>query len=118
MKKSHYAVLMGSVYVLAGTYHFINPSFYLQIMPKYLPNHLELVYLSGLAEIIAGGLLIPKKTRKLGAWGIIVLLIAVFPANIQMAINEYAEGGFMFYISLIRLPFQFLLMYWAYILQD
>lgn len=115
MKKQHYAILMGIIYILAGINHFLNPNFYLKIMPSYLPYPLPLVYLSGLAEIISGILLIPVKTRKLGAWCVIALLVAVFPANVQMSISEYGKGGLMFYLSLIRLPFQFVLIYWAYL---
>ncbi len=83
-------------------------------MPPYLPDHLALVYLSGVAELLCGILLIPTKTRKMGAWCTIALLIAIFPANIQMSIDNYASGGLMFYLSIIRLPFQLLLIYWAY----
>lgn len=115
MKKQYWAILMGSIYILAGVNHFVMPKFYLQIMPDYLPYHLALVYISGVAELIAGALLIPNKTRKIGAWGIIIILIAVFPANIQMSINQSQPLGFMFYLSLLRLPFQLLLIYWAYI---
>ncbi|WP_017259681.1 DoxX family protein [Pedobacter arcticus] len=115
MKKHRYAILMACIYISAGINHLVNPKFYLQIMPSYLPIHLQLVYLSGLAEIIAGALLLSKQTRKIGAWCIIVLLIAVFPANIQMSIDQYNVNGWLFYLSLIRLPFQFLLIYWAWI---
>ena len=114
MKKKRFAILMGVIYILAGINHFIMPKFYLQIMPPYLPFHLALVYLSGLAEMVGGILLIPSKTRKVGAWWTIALLIAIFPANIQMSIDNYAIGGLLFYLSIIRLPFQLLLIYWAY----
>ena len=83
-------------------------------MPPYLPNHLALVYLSGFAEIVCGILLIPAKTRRIGAWLTIALLIAIFPANVQMSINSYANGGIMFYLSILRLPFQFLMIWWVY----
>ncbi|MBC7654985.1 MAG: hypothetical protein H7098_10995 [Oligoflexus sp.] len=106
---------MGIIYTIAGINHFVMPQFYIKIMPPYLPYPLVLIYLSGLTEIIAGVLLTIKKTRKLGAWLVIGLLIAVFPANIQMAIDQYHLLGLMFYLSLLRLPFQFLLIYWAYI---
>nr|WP_294894964.1 MauE/DoxX family redox-associated membrane protein [uncultured Pedobacter sp.] len=115
MKKHQYAILMACIYILAGINHLVNPDFYLKIMPPYLPFPLALVYLSGLAEITSGALLIPKKTRKIGAWCIIVLLVAVFPANIQMSIDQFNVGGWLFYFSLIRLPFQFLFIYWAWV---
>lgn len=93
------------------------PDFYLQIIPPYLPFSEALVYLSGFAEIICGVLLIPQKTRNWGVWLTIALLIAVFPANLQMSFNEYENGGLLFYVSLIRLPLQFLLIYWVYSLR-
>ena len=114
MKKQRAAILMGSIYILAGINHFIMPNFYLQIMPPYLPYHLALVYASGMAEIACGIFLIPVKTRRIGAWLTIVILLAVFPANIQMSIANYAEGEMAFYLSLLRLPLQFLLIFWAY----
>ena len=106
---------MGIIYILAGINHFVMPQFYMKIMPSYLPYPLSLIYLSGLVEIIAGILLTINKTRKVGAWLVIGLLIAVFPANIQMSIDQFHLLGLMFYLSLLRLPFQFLLIYWAYI---
>jgi len=116
MNQQRAALIMGVIYILAGVNHFVMPHFYLQLMPPYLPYPLGLVYTSGVAEMVCGILLIPLKTRKIGAWFTIALLIAVFPANIQMSIDHYQEGGMFFYLSLLRLPFQFLLMYWAYAL--
>ncbi len=69
--------VMATFYIIAGVFHFINPKFYLAIMPRYLPYHLELVYLSGVCEIICGLLLFFKRTQSLGAWLTIALLIAV-----------------------------------------
>lgn len=106
---------MGLFFILAGVNHFVMPQFYVKIMPPYLPYPLALIYFSGIVEIISGALLAIKKTKKLGAWLIIGLLIAVFPANIQMSIDQYHLLGIMFYLSLLRLPFQFLLIYWAYL---
>ena len=79
---------MGVSYVLAGVLHFATPEFYLQIMPPYLPWHLALVYVSGVAEILLGILVIIPATRIVGAWGIILLLIAIFPANLHAAMND------------------------------
>ncbi|MBK0381608.1 hypothetical protein I5M32_01425 [Pedobacter sp. SD-b] len=115
MIKHYYPLIMGIVFIIAGTNHFLMLGFYMKIMPSYFPFPKVLIYLSGVAEIIAGGLLTIKKTRKAGAWLLILLLIAVFPANIQMAINQSKNIDLMFYLSLIRLPFQFLFIYWAYI---
>src|ERR1017187_10335026 len=75
----------------AGTLHFINAEFYLKIMPPYLPLHLELVYLSGFFEIALGVLLLIPRLSRFAAWGIIALLIAVFPANIWFFRAERLE---------------------------
>jgi len=106
-------VPMAVLYVAAGVNHFVNPEFYVAIMPPYLPWHLELVWLSGLAEILLGvGVLVPR-TRVLAAWGIIALLIAVFPANVHMALHpedyDVPEVGLY-----VRLPFQALFILWAW----
>lgn len=86
----------------------------MEIMHPYLPYPLMLIYLSGVAEVICGILLIISKTRKIGAWLTIALLIAIFPANIQMSIDELNNAGVLFYASIVRLPLQFLLIYWVY----
>lgn len=109
--------VMGAFYVYAGVNHFLNPDFYVQIMPPYLPWHLELVYLSGIAEIVCGiGVLIPQ-TRVMAAWATIALLIAVFPANIHVAVNDVpmagqTEGAGV--LAWVRLPFQLLFIAWAW----
>ena len=82
---------MGLSYVWIGCQHFINPSFFLKIVPPYLAFHLELVYLSGGFEIIFGLGLLFKKTRFYASWGLVFLLIAVYPANIYLAFNEIPQ---------------------------
>jgi uncharacterized membrane protein len=85
-------------------------------MPDYIPNHKAMVLISGIAEILGGiGILIPY-TRTYAAWGLILLLIAVFPANIDMFIKGYQKQGFSLYtwLTLLRLPLQFILIYWVY----
>lgn len=106
--------LMSFLYIAAGIYHFINPRMYMKIMPSYLPYHLPLVYISGICEIVFGALLIPEATRPIAAWLIIVLLIAIFPANIQMAINFKRKKHRFLWMALIRLPLQLLLIWWAW----
>ena len=101
-------------YAGAGVNHFIRPAFYLQIMPPWLPLHKELVFLSGLAEVLCALLLLFTKTRRLGAWAVIALLIAVFPANIQMLIDYERDNNPMAWIAVLRLPIQLLLIWWAY----
>lgn len=111
-----YAVLfLGLVFIIAGSNHFLNPNFYLKIMPDYLPAHLTLVYMSGLFEILGGiGVLIPK-IRKVSGYGLIILLIAVFPANIHMALNAELYPDIPMWGIYVRLPFQLVLIAWAYL---
>lgn len=105
---------MSLLYIAAGIYHFVRPRFYMKIMPPWLPWHLQLVYTSGIIEIMLGILLIPTTTRTMAAWGIIALLIAVFPANLQMAINYWNKPGFYFWMAILRLPLQLVLIWWAW----
>lgn len=101
-------------YVMAGVNHFANPNFYKKIMPPWLDWHYTLICISGAFEIILGVLLLPIKTRQFAAWGIIALLIVVFPANVQMMINFREEQNPYLWIAVLRLPFQLLLICWAY----
>ena len=106
--------LMGSLYILAGLNHFIQPKLYIKIIPPFFKNPKLLNQLCGLAEIILGILLCFSKTRTIAALGIILLLIAVFPANYYMYINDKVALGLPKCIRLVRLPLQFALIYWAY----
>ena len=76
--------LLAIFMITAGIMHFANPDFFLKIMPPYLPLHKELVLLSGVFELVLGVLLLLPKTSRLAAWGIVALLIAVFPANLYV----------------------------------
>jgi len=108
---------MGLSYVWIGCQHFINPSFFLKIVPPYLAFHLKLVYLSGGFEIIFGLGLLFKKTRFYASWGLVFLLIAVYPANIYLAFNEIPQEAInvsSFMASWVRLPIQFVLIWLAY----
>lgn len=101
------------VYVVAGVSHFVRPKVYLAIMPPYIPAHELMVALSGVAEIVLGiGLLFPA-TRSLSAWGLILLLIAVFPANVFMAMAPRFRNV-PAWIRWGRLPLQAGLIWWAY----
>ena len=109
---------MGILYVVAGVMHFVHPGAYLPMMPPYLPWHEELVLLSGLAEVVLGVLVLVPATRRLAAWGIILLLIAVFPANLHIALNDVplfgaTEGAGA--LNYVRLPFQLVLAWWAWL---
>jgi uncharacterized membrane protein len=101
-------------YAGAGINHFIHPAVYLQIMPPWLPWHSQLVFISGVAEVLCALLLLFSKARRVGAWALIALLIAVFPANIQMLLNYKQDNNPMIWIAVLRLPIQLLLIWWAY----
>jgi uncharacterized membrane protein len=108
--------LFGPFFVFAGVMHFVAPRFYLAIMPRYLPAHRELVAASGVAEITGGaGTLLPV-TRRAASWWSIATLVAVFPANLEMALHperyKRVPGGRAALIA--RLPVQALFIAWAY----
>jgi uncharacterized membrane protein len=106
--KNLIAFSLGSLYIIVGIKHFTDLEFFLVIVPPYFPFPETMVYISGFFEIIFGCLLIPKKTRKYAAIGLIFLLIAVFPANIFLFNSEVALKtiGITSHDALVRLPFQ------------
>ncbi len=107
--------LLAIGFVLAGIYHFLNPTFYLKMMPPVLPAPLFLIYLSGVFEIALGILLLISKFTHFAAWGLIALLIAVFPANVYMAMNPQVFPEFSSTALYLRLPLQLVLialMFW------
>ena len=105
--------LLALLMVGAGTLHLVRPDFYLKIMPTYLPLHLELVYLSGVVEMVLGLLLLVPRCSRWAAWGIIVLLIAVFPANIYLYQNQDVLPAPPI-MHFLRLPLQGVFILWAY----
>ena len=107
-------IIMGVFYISIGISHFTSPIWYVQIVPPYLPYKLELVYISGLFEILFGGMLFFKKTRFLAGWGLILLLIAVYPANIYLAQTNGAAMNTTPLIAWGRLPVQFIFVGLAY----
>ena len=106
-------IVCGGFYAFAGITHFAQPEFYLNIMPPYILFHGAMVALSGVAEIVLGVALIAPKTSRFAGWGIIALLIAIFPANIHLFLNqELMEASPA--VHLLRLPMQGVLALWAY----
>jgi len=105
--------LLAIFMIAAGTMHFANPTFFLKIMPPYLPLHKELVLLSGVAEVLLGVLLLVPQTSRLAAWGIVALLIAVFPANLYLYQHQDILPASPL-IHFLRLPFQGVFILWAY----
>lgn len=114
-KKNLWLLMMCIVYVGAGVIHFINPGFYLKIMPWYLPAHLELIYISGFCEILLGIGIIPLKTRKVSSLLIIAMLTLFLIIHVQMLIDTWHTGGVIFWIGVFRLPLQFVLIRWSWL---
>jgi len=108
-------ILLGIFFVVAGANHFRAPDVYLGMMPAWLPSPSLLVNISGVAEILGGiGVLIPA-TRQFSGWGLIVLLVAVFPANVHVAMQGYMPGFNLSPMLLwLRLPFQVVLIAWVW----
>lgn len=102
---------------LLGVNHFVMPRAYESIMPDYLPAHRELVYASGVAEIAGALATMHPRTRRAGGWFLIATLVAIFPANVHMALNpdDYPDipGGTATLYA--RLPLQVLFVYWVWL---
>ena len=111
--KSVSKYLLALFMIVAGTMHFVNPGFFLKIVPPYLPLHNELVLLSGVCEILLGAALLIPRYSHLAAWGIAALLIAVFPANVYLYQNQDILPASPI-IHLLRLPLQGVFILWAY----
>ncbi|RRB00996.1 DoxX family protein [Larkinella rosea] len=104
---------IAAIYIVSGFLHLFRPEPYLRIMPPYIPFHPLMVVLSGIAELVLGiGLLFPA-TRMLAAWGLILLLIAIFPANIYMATAD-KFSSIPNWVRWGRLPLQLVLIWWAW----
>ena len=106
--------LYGLFFMAAGVNHFLNMPFYVSIMPPYLLWPVALVYLSGVAEIGLGGLLLFERWSRLAAWGLIALLLAVFPANVHMALHPELYPWASSLGLWLRLSLQGILIAWAY----
>ena len=106
--------LMALLFGAAGTAHFVWPAVFARIVPPYLPAPHTLVYASGVAELLgAVGVLVPG-VRVYAGWGLILLLLAVFPANVHMALHPADFEGIPAWALLVRLPLQFVLIGWVY----
>ena len=105
--------LLALFMITAGIMHFVNPGFFLKIMPPWLPLHKELVLVSGVFEVLLGVLLLVPRFSRKAAWGIVALLIAVFPANIYLYQNQHILPASPV-VHLLRLPLQGLFILWAW----
>jgi uncharacterized membrane protein len=106
--------IFGIGFIIAGANHFVMTPFYVSIVPPYLPWPLALVVISGVAEIGLGTLLLVRRWSTLAAWGLIALLIAVFPANLHMALHPELYPWAPVAALWLRLPLQGVLIGWAY----
>ena len=106
--------LLGATFVATGLLHFLRPRMYEAIMPRYLPAHRELVYASGVAEIAGGAGVLHPRTAKPAGWWLIATLIAIFPANVEMAVHAERFRRIPRPLLWARLPLQGLLIAWVY----
>ena len=106
-------IAISLLFVAAGLNHFINPLLYIHIMPLWLPEPVLLLYISGFFEILGGAMLWNKRFQAWSAWGLIALLIAVFPANIHMAMHPELTPHIPQWLLWVRLPLQIPLILWA-----
>jgi uncharacterized membrane protein len=112
-------LVLACAFMLTGVLHFVGSKFFVAIMPKMIPTnlHVPLVYISGVFEFLGGaGVLIPA-VRSWAGIGLILLLIAVFPANIQMLLSALgSKRASSLYVAGLwaRLPLQFVLIWWVW----
>jgi uncharacterized membrane protein len=107
--------LLGLTFIGTGLLHFAKPRMYAAIMPRYLPAHRELVYASGVAEIAGGVGVLHPRTRRAAGWWLIATLVAIFPANVEMAMNAGRFKQFPPAALWARLPLQGVLIAWAWL---
>lgn len=107
---------LAAFFVFAGIMHFVNPAKYEAIVPQWLPNAELLVAISGVCEMLGGLGVLLAPTRRLAGWGLLALLIAVFPANVQMLQSAHAEHASAVSQAVLwaRLPLQLLIMWWVW----
>ena len=106
--------LLAAVFVGAGTLHFTSTDAYVQIVPPYLPEPRALVLVSGAAEIAGGLAVLAPRLRRAGGLWLIALLVAVFPANVQMALDAARFPSIPAALLWLRLPLQAVLIAWVW----
>jgi uncharacterized membrane protein len=111
--------LAAAFFTFAGCMHFVRPRAYEAIVPPYVPRHREVVVVSGVAELVGGVAMIPAPTRRLTRWWLIGLLLAIFPANVHMAVHPEQVPGLDLnrlprWALWARLPLQPLMMLWVW----
>ena len=107
-------ILLAVIFIAGGINHFLNPAFYLKMVPPFLPYPKDLVAISGFFEVLFGAMLLVPRLQRLAALGLIALLIAVFPANIYMLVNHELWPDIPILGLWLRLPFQLVFVAWAW----
>ncbi|WP_298312496.1 MauE/DoxX family redox-associated membrane protein [uncultured Aquimarina sp.] len=106
---------LSAIFIIAGIFHLIKPKAFMRIMPLYIPYHKQLVYLSGIAEILAGVGVLFLQTRFFSIWAIIAMLILFIPVHIHMLVNEKASLKLPKSVLIFRLLLQFSFIYWVHL---
>ena len=106
--------LLAAFWIVAGANHFVMPRAYESIVPDYLPAHRELVYASGVAEALGGAGVLLERTRRPAGWSLILTLLAVFPANVEMAVHAERFRKIPEPLLWARLPLQAGIIYWIW----
>lgn len=106
--------LLSGFFMVAGVNHFLNPAPYLAMMPPYVPWPEAANAVSGAAEVVGGIAVLWPRWRRAGGWGLLALLVAVFPANLQVALHGWPGVAIPRWVLWARLPMQALLMVWVY----
>ncbi len=116
MNKKRSRILLALFFLIAGCLHFVFPEYYIKVMPPWLPAHLTLVLLSGGFEVAGGIGVLLQPVRRMAGIGLILLSLAVLPANVQMLLNAHAADSALAsqVLLLLRLPLQLLLIYWIW----
>jgi uncharacterized membrane protein len=115
MSKKILTISMSVFYILAGIFHFINPVFYVGLVPESLDEKEFIIAISGLFEILLGLFLLFRETRKIAAIAIIImLLIFLFTVHFPMALDFFDNKNPLLWFAILRIPIQFVLVYWAF----
>src|SRR5580700_127112 len=115
MVKTLFLWLLGLFFIVAGINHFRTPALYVAMMPPSLPQPAGLSAIAGAFEILGGTAVLVRGTRRMAGWGLIALLIAIFPANVHLALAGHLEGSQTSPTNLwLRLPLQGVLVAWVF----
>ncbi len=105
---------MSILYIIAGVFHFLIPKIYKSIVPSYIPFPNTIVFLSGIIEVVLGIAILFNEIRIYALWGIIIMLILFFPVHLFMLTEKKFTKKIPKWVLIIRIPIQFILIYWAY----